>query len=52
MLLIIKLATLSAVQLVRVSFTFLQQLCPHCLEVTLKFLFASQAGSEPVNVTL
>lgn len=52
MLLIIKLATPSAAQLTRVSFTLLWQLGPHCLEVKLKFPFACQAGSEPVSVTL
>lgn len=49
MLLIIKLATPFAGQLTRVSFTLLQQLCPHCLDVKLKFLFACLAGSDPVN---
>lgn len=49
MLPIIKLATPSAVQLTRVSFALLQQLCPHCLDVKLKFFFACLAGSDPVN---
>lgn len=48
MLLIIKLATPSVVQLTRVSFGLLQQLCSHCLEVKLKF-FACLAGSDPIK---
>lgn len=51
-LLMIKLATPSAAQLTRRSFTLLPQLCPHCLEVKHKFPFACQAGGEPVSVTL
>lgn len=52
MLLLIKLAAPSAVQLSRLGFTLLRQLCPHCLEVKLKFPAGCGAGAEPTVVTL
>lgn len=52
MLLLSKWAAPSAVQLTRLGFTCLRQLCPHCLEVKLKFPAACGAGTEPAAVAL